>query len=181
MATRKEKKTIANAEQKVIATATEYELKNLLGQYSNVSLRRLAEATGISYAWLLKSSKKPIEGEAYDPNAINYKAIASILSKKEVLLLDLPWEEMNKANPRNTGAKLSKAIEDYPNGSKWYLRGATSEFEIVYQTQTNVVVIAVDSTVPQNFSWQTFFQKGPSTEPRPIKSKKSDEPESEEA
>lgn len=174
MATKKEKKIIANAEEKVIASVTGYELRNYMEQYPNASLRRIAEQTEVSYAWLLKSSKKPIAGEAYDPEAINYEAIASVLSKKDIQLADLPWIEMNQKNPRNSISKLSKDIQDYPNGSKWYLRGMTDQMEIVYQTQTNVVLLPVDSTVPMNLSWATFFQKGPATEPRPVKSKEEE-------
>lgn len=167
--TKKTKKTIANAEAKVIASVTGNELRNYMSQYPNASLRRIADSTGISYAWMLKSSKKPIIGEAYDPTAINYDAIASILAKRDISLADLPWIEMNQANARNSIAKLSKDPADFPNGSKWYLRGTTDQFEIVYQTSTNVIIIANDSTVPMNLSWATFFQKGPSIEKRPLK------------
>lgn len=169
MSTKKEKKVIDNAEQKVIASVTGYELRNYMEQYPNASLRRIADNTGISYAWILKSSKKPIEGEAYDPKAINYEAIAAILSKRDIQLQDLPWIEMNQANARNSVAKLSKDPVDFPNGSKWYLRGSLKQSEIVYQTTTNVVLIEEDSTVPMNLSWATFFQKGPSADPRPVK------------
>lgn len=161
------KKTTTAAEVIANASTTEYELRNYFQQYSNVSLRRLADATGISYAWILKSSKKPIVGESYDPSTINYSAIAEVLSRKDIHLQDLPWNEMNTANPRNSVAKLSKDPADFPNGSKWYLRGSNDKFEIVYQTATNVIIIAQDSTVPQNLNWQTFFQKGPSADPRP--------------
>lgn len=172
MTNKKTNKTNEIANVSAIASVTGYELRNYMEQYSNASLRRIAEHTGISYAWLLKTSKKPIVGEAYDPEAVNYEAIAKLIASKDISLTDLPWQQMNEANARNSIAKLSKNPEDFPIGSKWYLRGGDTQLEIVYSTQTNVVLLPVDSTVPQNLSWATFFQKGPSEEARPSKTKK---------
>lgn len=157
---------IEKAEIKVDGAIMAVELREKLEQYKNVSLRRIAENTGVSYAWLLKSSKKPVAGEAYDPDAMNYVAVAEVLAKRDIVLADLPWEAMNVENKRNSVAKLNKDPKDFGVGTKWYLRGSDVEHNVVYVTATNVVLIAEGSTVPMNLSWATFFQKGPSVEKR---------------
>ena len=47
-------------------------LKDLFEKYPNASLRKLAAVTGVNYGVLLKKSKDPIPGEAYDPEATNW-------------------------------------------------------------------------------------------------------------
>lgn len=155
---------VEKAEIKVNGAIMAVELREKLEQYKNVSLRRIAENTGVSYAWLLKSSKKPVAGEAYNPDAMNYVAVAEVLAKRDIVLADLPWEQMNVENKRNSAAKLSKNPEDFGTGTFWFLRGSNVVYEVIYTTSTNVVLLAHGSTVPMNLSWATFFQKGPCKE-----------------
>ena len=55
-----------NAEAAITATAT-FDLETAMQKYPNVSLRKLATACEVSYGWILKKSKEPIPGMAYDP------------------------------------------------------------------------------------------------------------------
>ena len=69
-------KKVNTVEVATIATTIEavnhYSLQKCFEMNPNASLRKLAQATNINYGVLLKKSKEPIPGEAYDPEAINW-------------------------------------------------------------------------------------------------------------
>lgn len=86
------KKMNAN-EATITATPTTREsLQSLFEKYPNASLRKLAAATNVNYGVLLKKSKDPIPGEAYDPEATNWKALEDKLTAKGVDWTTLDWE-----------------------------------------------------------------------------------------
>lgn len=157
------------------ATAETLPNKNLQAyfeQYPNASLRKLAQATGVNYGVLLKKSKEPTVGEAYDPEATNWKALEDKLTSKKVDWNSLDWEAMN-AGPNRHGTALQKDISAFNVGDKVYLRrDNTTPYEILYKTETHVVIMKVGTSEPQAWANNTFLINGPVFEPRAEKSKK---------
>lgn len=159
-------------------TATEKEsLQSLFERYPNASIRKLAAATEINYGVLLKKSKDPIPGEAYDPEATNWAAVEAKLTAKGVDWTQLDWEALN-AGPNRKGTALQKDIDAFKVGDKVYLRrNNTTPYEILYKTATHVVVMLKGSTEPQAWANNTFLLNGPVFQPRAEKSKKVEEEE----
>ena len=147
-------------------------LQSLFEQYPNASIRKLAAATNINYGILLKKSKEPIPGEAYDPEATNWSALEQKLTSKGVDWTTLNWDALNEG-PNRKGATLQKDINAYPVGTKVYLRkNNTTPYEVVYKTDTHIVVMLEGTTEPQALANNTFLLYGPSLEPRAVKSEK---------
>lgn len=168
-----------NAEAAITAT-TEFantfglSLQDYFEKYPNASLRKLAAATNVNYGVLLKKSKDPIPGEAYDPEATNWAALEKKLTEKGVAWQDLDWEALN-AGPNRKGAALQKDIGAFQVGDKVYLRrNNTTPYEILYKTETHVVIMLEGSTEPQAWANNTFLINGPVFEPRAEKSKKEE-------
>lgn len=169
-----------NATQEAAITATETPvvtatpetpttLQAYFAAYPNASLRKLAAATDVNYGILLKKSKEPIPGEAYDPEAINWKAIEDKLTAKKVDWTTLDWEALN-AGPNRKGASLQKSIDAFKVGDKVYLRRNNEKpYEILYKTETHVVIMLEGSTEPQAWANNTFLINGPVFEPRATK------------
>ena len=169
------KKMNANNEAAITATTTTREsLQALFEKYPNASLRKLAAATGVNYGILLKKSKDPIPGEAYDPEATNWKALEDKLTAKEVDWTTLDWEAMN-VGPNRKGTALQKDVDAFKVGDKVYLRrDNTTPYEILYKTETHVVIMKVGTSEPQAWANNTFLMNGPVFEPRAEKSNKEE-------
>lgn len=149
-------------------------LQSLFEQYPNASLRKLAAATDVNYGVLLKKSKDPIPGEAYDPEATNWKALEDKLTAKGVDWTTLDWEAMN-AGPNRKGTALQKDIDAFKVGDKVYLRRNNSvPYEILYKTETHVVIMLEGTSEPQAWANNTFLINGPVFQPRAEKSKKEE-------
>lgn len=142
--------------------------------YPNASIRKLAAATGINYGIMLKKSKEPIIGEAYDPEAINWGALEAKLTSKGIDWTALNWDALNEG-PNRKGATLQKDINAYSVGTKVYLRkNNTTPYEVVYKTATHIVIMLEGTTEPQALAHNTFMLYGPSFEPRAVKSDKEE-------
>ena len=149
-------------------------LQSLFEAYPNASLRKLAAATDVNYGVLLKKSKDPIPGEAYDPEATNWKALEDKLTSKGVDWTTLDWEAMN-AGPNRKGTSLQKDIDAFKVGDKVYLRrNNTVPYEILYKTETHVVIMLEGTSEPQAWANNTFLINGPVFQPRAEKSKKEE-------
>lgn len=149
-------------------------LQDYFEKFPNASLRKLAAATDVNYGVLLKKSKDPIPGEAYDPEATNWKALEDKLTAKGVDWTTLDWEAMN-AGPNRKGTALQKDIDAFKVGDKVYLRrNNTTPYEILYKTETHVVIMLEGSSEPQAWANNTFLINGPVFEPRAEKSKKEE-------
>lgn len=160
-----------NTSEVAITTTTSLSLKDYFEKYPNASLRKLAQATNINYGVLLKKSKEPIPGEAYDPEAINWPSLEAKLTSKEVDWGTLDWEALN-AGPNRKGTSLQKDIDAFKVGDKVYLRrDNTTPYEILYKTDTHVIIMKVGSSEPQAWSNNTFLINGPVFEPRAIQVK----------
>lgn len=163
---------ITATEDTIIEAATHYSLQKCFELNPNASLRKLAQATGINYGVLLKKSKDPIPGEAYDPEATNWAALEEKLTSKGIDWNTLNWGVLN-AGPNRKGASLQKDIDAFKVGDKVYLRrDNTTPYEIVYKTETHVVIMKVGTSEPQAWANNTFLINGPVFEPRAEKSKK---------
>lgn len=165
----------------ITATATTMTLQDYFEKYPNASLRKLAAATEINYGVLLKKSKAPIAGEAYDPEATNWAAVEEKLHAKGIDYTTLDWEALN-AGPNRKGSALQKDIAAFEVGMKVYLRrNNTTPYEILYKTDTHIVIMLEGSSEPQAWSNNTFLINGPVFEPRAVKSDKVDVEVAEEA
>lgn len=141
-------------------------LESLMTQYPNASLRKLSLATEVSYVWLLKKSREPIAGVPYDPAATNFESVQNIFEKKGVDLKLLDWETLNETAIRNSKL-LPKDMDNFSVGQKVYLReDNTTPFEILYKTETHIVIMKVGTTEPRSWSHTTFLMKGPVFEQR---------------
>ena len=159
-----------------MATNNKFEdsLQSLFEAYPNASLRKLAAVTGVNYGVLLKKSKDPIPGEAYDPEATNWKALEDKLTSKSIDWTTLDWVAMN-AGPNRQGSTLQKDIAAFKVGDKVYLRrNNTTPYEILYKTDTHIVIMLEGSTEPQAWANNTFLINGPVYQPRAEKSKKEE-------
>lgn len=158
-----------------ITNKFEDSLQSLFEMYPNASLRKLAAATGVNYGVLLKKSKDPVPGEAYDPEATNWAALEEKLTSKGIDWTTLDWEAMN-AGPNRQGSTLQKDISAFKVGDKVYLRrNNTTPYEILYKTDTHIVIMLEGSTEPQAWANNTFLINGPVYQPRAEKSKKEEE------
>ena len=167
-------------------------LQSLFETYPNASLRKLAAATGVNYGVLLKKSKDPIPGEAYDPEATNWKALEDKLTSKGIDWNTLDWVAMNQG-PNRQGSTLHNAVmhidseeheentiaqvfqKGFKVGDKVYLRrNNTTPYEILYKTETHIVIMLEGTTEPQAWANNTFLINGPVYQPRAEKSKKEE-------
>lgn len=141
-------------------------LQQKFNQYKHLSLRKLATATQISYSMLLKASKKPIEGQQYDPAATNWNAVAAMLLKRNIELDSIDWEALD-VPARRAPALLSKDAETFKVGMKVYLRRNNDvPYVIAYKTNTHIVLIQEGTTEPIAWSNSTFLLNGPMLQPR---------------
>ena len=160
-------------------TATNFNLKETMEAHPNVSLRKLATACEVSYGWVLKKSKEPIPGEAYDPEAVNYAAVQATFEKKGIDLAALDWNALNEATLKR-GTLLTKDMDAFQVGGKIYLReDNVTPFVICYKTDTHIVIMKEGTTEPRAWSHATFLMKGPVFEPRTITEKSNKEEEEE--
>lgn len=151
-------------------------------RYPNASLRKLAAATNLSYPVLLKRSKAPIVGQPYDPENTNWRAVAEYAVSHYVHLEDLDWEALNATKQRAGTVGVGRSLSDYEVGQKvWLRRDNEVPYQIVYMTETHVVLLQDDSTEPIAWSATTFLLNGPALQPRVKKVKATVENEIEEA
>ena len=147
-------------------------VKNLLENHETVSLRKLALATDTTYTLLLKASKKPQTGVAYNPEAVNYEEVANYFNRRKIALSDLDWESLSEVAQRDS--KVVKDMGQFEVGKKVYLRKyPATPYEIIYKTETHIVIMLEGSTEPQSWSHKTFLLNGPQFTPRAVKSNKT--------
>lgn len=167
----------ANITSNVVSNETPtVNLEELMKTYPNVSLRKLALSLELSYGWILKCSKKPIAGQPYDPNAVNYEEVAKTFARKGIDLASLDWESLNESTQTSHGILLTKDMEAFRTGMSVYLREDNEvPFEICYKTDTHIVIMKHGSTEPRAWSHSTFLMKGPVFEPRTTHSNDNEE------
>lgn len=143
------------------------DIQTLFEQYPNVSLRRLAVAADVTYTLLLKASKTPIEGIPYSAGAINFSAVAKFFDRRNIKIADLDWEALNSISINRKDGKVVKDMTQWNVGDKVYLRkNPTTPYNIVYKTETHIVIMLEGTTEPQAWVHNTFLLNGPQREPR---------------
>lgn len=144
-------------------------LRTYFAEYPNASLRKLAAATeSYSYGILLKKSKEPIVGQPYDPDFINYEAVESALKSRDVDIDTIDWDALNEGRSRESF--LIKDVDAFKVGDKVYLRrNNTTPYNIVYKTNTHIVILLDGTSEPQSWQLSTFMLNGPTFEPRATK------------
>lgn len=173
--------TNQESEESIQATLMLSSLQSYFEAYPNASLRKLAAATEINYGVLLKKSKEPIPGQAYDPEAVNWSALEAKLQSKNIDWTTLDWAILNQG-PQRKGATLQKDIDAFKVGDKVYLRRNNEKpYEILYKTETHVVIMLEGSTEPQAWANSTFLINGPVFQPRAVTKKSDDKEGAEEA
>ena len=159
------KKTIeiVNTEAVAAIAAT---LKENFEKHPNATIRKFAHATEMNYMGLLNASRKPVVGEAYDPEAKNYTAMAELIVKNGKDVAGIDWAALEQNNRAST-ATLIKDMDKFTVGSKVYIRrNPTTPYEIVYKTATHIVLLLEGSTEPIAWQHSTFLFNGPQFEPR---------------
>lgn len=138
------------------------QLSDLLSK--GLTLRKIAHASGANYGKLLKASRQPIPGVPYDPEALNFAAMVKVLQPVAEQFAAVDWDEVLQKGVRKV--TVVKDIEAFKVGTKVYLRRSENSFEIVWTTDTHVVILEENSTEPRCWSWDTFLANGPALEPR---------------
>lgn len=143
-------------------------LKEYMEYYANVSLRRLANHfDDLSYPMMLKASKKPVKGQAWDPDAINYDALQEYIAGKLIDYTTIPWKLLDAESVATSKASLVKDMDAFVVGTTIYIRKfPTTPFTIVYRTETHIVILAEGSTEPHMWNNSTFLFQGPVFQPR---------------
>lgn len=142
------------------------DLEELMVAHPNASIRKLAAALEINYGILLSATKAPVPGEAYDPTAVNYDKVVCEIVKRKKNFLTLDWDALNEGKSVH-GTALVKDTSKFVVGSKVYLRRNNEKpYEIVYRTETHIVLMLQDTTEPQAWAISTFMLNGPVFEPR---------------
>lgn len=146
--------------------------------HKNVSLRKVAQAIGLNYQTMLKASKQPVVGQPYNPDELNFEAVAQYIAKRDDAVeafKEIDWLEMDASAQAGRQAQLSKDINDpmFDVGKQVYLRiNPTVPYNIIFKTGTHIVLMLEGTEEPISWSHSTFFFKGPQAEPRTVKIEK---------
>ena len=151
------------------------DLRKLMEEFSNVSLRSLSLALEVNYGAILKASKTPICGAVYDPEKTNWDEIATQFAKRNANFLDgvtIDWTELNAQSAKqNVG--VEKTLDDFNVGDKLYIRKyPTTPLSIIYKTETHIVMLLEGTTEPICWKQTTLLLNGPTKEPRAPKVEK---------
>lgn len=137
-------------------------IETIRTNYPKLSLKAICEAAGLCYQYVLKASKQPIAGQAYDPEAVNYEAIAKIVERKGCDLDAIDWASLESQVKVVT--PINK-VEDFIVGTEFTLREVEEKkgtiYTTVYTTETHIVFLAVDNTQPRVMNWDTFVHQSP--------------------
>ena len=123
---------------------------------NELSLRKVALNLDLNYNMLLKASKKPIIGQPYDPNYINYDEVEAYIGKK-VAINDIDWESMKDSSEVST----TTLPTNLKLGTQLTIRGDEEVYEIKIITPTHVVIMGINNTQPRVMSIPTFLHQGP--------------------
>ena len=155
------------------ATTTRTSFKDISVAYPGISLKRLCETAGLCYQYVLKASKQPIEGEAYDAASFNYDAVQRICDKHADLDLSaFDWASVEaEALQAKSAQPRVSAVEDFTVGMEFKLREpkgteGTPIYRVVYTTTTHVVCQYIDDTQPRVMHWDTFMHQSPRILPK---------------
>lgn len=129
-------------------------LKNWFETVEGISLRKLSLATDVSYQMLLKASRKPIEGIPYDPAAINYQALATVLERHEIDV-----NAIDVAQLEGVAIRAALKEHDLKQGDKYTIRGNEREWTVALLTATSICLQSNDDL--RTMSISTFLHQTP--------------------
>ena len=141
------------------------ELQNAFETYEQLSLRQLAIATETTYQVLLNSARKPIVGQPYDPNKVNWDEVSKVLERKG--LEELPDLKTIALNKKVVIASAKAADVQPGDHVKLKYEAATTEateepvYEILIVTPTHVVFMDTKTTQPRVMNHGVFTHQGP--------------------
>lgn len=135
----------------------------LFEEHPELSLRRFCDVLSVGYQYVLKMSKKPVAGQAYDPDARNYAEIAKILDRKGCRLEDTDWDAVCAETKRYE--PLSE-LDEFQPGIEFRMRAtgnheADDVFEVLLRTETHIVFEQVGDTQPRVMNFDTFLHQSP--------------------
>ena len=119
-----------------------------------ISLRKLSLATDVSYQMLLKASRKPIEGVPYDPAAINYQALATVLERHEIDV-----NAIDVAQLEGVAIRAALKEHDLKQGDKYTIRENEREWVVALLTATSICLQSDDDL--RTMSISTFLHQTP--------------------
>lgn len=108
-----------------------------------LSIANVAAAINMNYALLRKKSKEPVVGAVYDPEAINFEAMAAAIDKIKIDITGIDWAAAKTQQP-------TKALKEFTFkvGDELYSSYHKSNFKIVYMTKEYVCIMIGDSDKP---------------------------------
>lgn len=135
--------------------SSNHNLKDIF-ESNELSLRKVALNLDLNYNMLLKASKKPIVGVAYDPNFVNYDEVASYIGNR-MDITSIDWEAMKDSSEVSS----TTLPTNFSIGTYITIRGEVDVFEIKLITATHICFIPINGTQPRVMSNATFLHQGP--------------------
>jgi hypothetical protein len=123
---------------------------------NELSLRKVALNLDLNYNMLLKASKKPIVGVAYDPNFVNYDEVESYITK-HIDINDIDWTSM-KDSSEVSNMNLPSNIT---LGTHIKVRGDDEVYEVKLITPTHLCILPIEGSQPRVMSIPTFLHQSP--------------------
>ena len=114
-------------------------MKELMNAYPKLSLKRICDETELCYQYILKASKQPIPNTPYDPKAFNELAVNTIVERKKIDFNAYDWSAIEESV--KTYEPLD-AIEKFEVGTRFTMRAATAECEVVFLNNDDYDVLA---------------------------------------
>lgn len=133
-------------------------LKDVFDAHPRLNLKRVCDVTNVCYQYVLKASKQPVAGQAYDPTQVNYDAIQKIFDRKQTDFDAYDWatieSEIKVYEPLNK-------IEDFAVDTKFTMRKDPATYRVIYMTETHIVFMNVVETQPRVMNHDTFLHQSP--------------------
>jgi hypothetical protein len=141
---------------------TTFNSRETMTSYKDLSLRKVAATLNLNYNMLLKTAKKPIEGVAYDPLAINYNALDTYVNARvdEKVLEGINWATIND----EAAALHVELPKEFNLNQKVKLRQDDATYQIIFMTPTHIVLNPINdesNTQPRVLNLATFLHQGP--------------------
>ena len=133
--------------------------KQIREEYTQISLKKFCETTELCYQYILKASKQPVEGQPYDPTAINYNAVQRIIDQKGIDLDSFDWDKLNSEQTMRTTP--INAIDDFKIGTQFKLRTVDNVYRVVYISITCIAFVDSFDEKIRTMNHDTFIHQSP--------------------
>lgn len=137
--------------------------KTLFETYETLNLKKFCENLNLCYQYVLKLSKTPIKGQAYDPTIINYNEIDKVLTRKNINLENYDWEGL--VSTIKTYEPVTP-ITEFKISTIFTLRNNKNGCEVIYlniieDEITEIVFKDYDTNKIRVMSTDTFLHQSP--------------------